>query len=235
MFKKNFLKFTIEVTAIIIGITVSFWLNQISIENNNEAQRQRVLKNLLIEVDDIDRYCKGRLRLWNQDINIYSSLLDEKLHFNTIEEIAISKSRVEYNLIYFRDFDPPINRYKSMINTGDLKHLNSEEIKEILTRLHNLNLTSVRATVEYEKNLKGQLISLLTLNYPELFSIGNDNNQNLEDYINYLHKFIKEDERLEANLIIQMKYFKTRVSSLKLYMLTLQELKDELEASIELN
>ena len=93
MFKKNFLKFTIEVTAIIIGITVSFWLNQISIENNNEAQRQRVLKNLLIEVDDIDRYCKGRLRLWNQDINIYSSLLDEKLHFNTIEEIAISKNK----------------------------------------------------------------------------------------------------------------------------------------------
>ena len=54
-------------------------------------------------------------------------------------------------LIYYRDFDPPMNRYRSLVNTGDLKYVQSENIKEALTRLHNLNFSKVVSTVDYEK------------------------------------------------------------------------------------
>lgn len=236
MFKKKIiLKFGLEIVAIVVGISASFGLNEISVNKENKIQKNRVLNNILIEVGDIEKYCDERFNLWYQDIEIYNLLLKKNLNLKKLKEIAISKSRVEYNLIYYRDFDPPMNRYKSIINTGDLKYLKSESIKEALTRLHNLNFTKVASTVEYEKNLKEQVIKLLTNEYPSLFVLGNNNEVSFEKYIESLHKSIQENNKIKSNLIVQMKYFKTRISVLKLYLLTLEELKYEVQEIQRIN
>ena len=58
---------------------------------------------------------------------------------------------------------------------------------------------------------------------------------NFEKYLKSLHKFIQENERLKSNLIVQLKYFKTRVSSLKVYMITLDELQYNIEGALKVN
>ena len=93
-----------------MGISASFWLNQISIKNEDEKQRQRVLINLSTEVNEIRKYCNQSLKLWNQDIEIYSALLQDDLNISLLKNITRSKSRIEYNLIYYRDFLPPMNK-----------------------------------------------------------------------------------------------------------------------------
>ena len=80
-----------------MGISASFWLNQISLENQNEEERQRVINNLMTEVNEIRKYCDQSLKSWNQDIDIYSSLLDDDLKINSLKQITRSKSRIEYN------------------------------------------------------------------------------------------------------------------------------------------
>ena len=227
MFKKKFLlKLGLEILAIIIGITASFWISDISAERDKEIQRERVLKSILIESDDIKNYCEERMKIWNQDIDIYNLLINDKLNIEKLKKIAISKNRVEYNLIYYRDFTPPMNRYRSIINTGDLKYIQSENIKELFSRLHNLNFSKVVSTVEYEKKIIELIIELISDENPSLFLKGNNSKINFENYLKSLHKFVQENEKLKSNLIVQMKYFKTRISSLKVYMLTLDELKN---------
>lgn len=232
MFKKKFfLKLGLEILAIIIGITASFWISDISAERDKEIQRERVLKSILIESDDIKNYCEERMKIWNQDIDIYNLLINDKLNIEKLKKIAISKNRVEYNLIYYRDFTPPMNRYRSIINTGDLKYIQSENIKELFSRLHNLNFSKVVSTVEYEKKIKELIIELISDENPSLFLKGNNSKINFENYLKSLHKFVQENEKLKSNLIVQMKYFKTRISSLKVYMLTLDELKNILKVN----
>ena len=167
--RKYLIKYLLESIVIITGISVSFWINQVSIDNDIKNERLRVLNSLFLEVQEIENYSNERLKIWNQDIEIYSNLLKEDLDTDEIESIAISKSRVEYNLIYYRDFSPPMNRYESMVNTGDLKYINSQEISDLLTRLHNQDFGLVKSTVEYEKSLKINLINLI--NYNDLFSM----------------------------------------------------------------
>src|SRR6056300_2962 len=152
--RKYLIKYLLESIVIITGISVSFWINQVSIDNDIKNERLRVLNSLFLEVQEIENYSNERLKIWNQDIEIYSNLLKEDLDTDEIASIAISKSRVEYNLIYYRDFSPPMNRYESMVNTGDLKYINSQEILDLLTRLHNQDFGLVKSTVEYEKSLK---------------------------------------------------------------------------------
>ena len=236
MFKRKFfLKLGLEIIAIIIGISASFWISEMSVERDKTIQRKRVLKSILIESNDIKDYCSERIKIWNQDIEIYKLILNEKLNIEMLRNIAISKNRVEYNLIYYRDFNPPMNRYRSLVNTGDLKFVRSENIKEVLTRLHNLNFSKVVSTVDYEKKIIELIIDLITQENPKLFLKGNDSKISFENYLRSLHKFIKENEKLKSNLIVQLKYFKTRISSLKFYMLTLEELQYELNETLKAN
>jgi len=235
MRKKNFLKYLFDFIVIVLGITVSFWFNQLSIKKSNDLERLKVLNNIEMEISEIENYTKERLNSWNDDIDLYSEFLSDKLDLQSIKNITSSKSRIEYNLIYYRDFEPPMNRYNSMISSGNIKYIDSEKLKEILTRLHNLNYSNLKTTVEYEKSLKEQLIQILTKNHSNILLIGDDNKTSLDNYSRKLFSAIKADNELKTNLIIQMKYFKTRVSLLKLYNYTLSELKDELSIQIEKN
>ena len=235
MRKKNFLKYLFDFIVIVLGITVSFWFNQLSIKKSNDLERLKVLNSIEMEISEIENYTKERLNSWNDDIDLYSEFLSDKLDLQSIKNITSSKSRIEYNLIYYRDFEPPMNRYNSMINSGNIKYIDSEKLKEILTRLHNLNYSNLKTTVEYEKSLKEQLIQILTKNHSNILLIGDDNKTSLDNYSRELYSAIKTDNELKTNLIIQMKYFKTRVNLLKLYNYTLSELKDELSIQIEKN
>ena len=236
MFKRKFFfKLGLEVLAIIIGISTSFWINEISTKRDKQLQRDRVLNSILVESDDIKKYCNDRMQIWNQDIEIYNLLLNNELNINKLKKVAISKNRIEYNLIYYRDFDPPMNRYKSIINTGDLKYIKSENIKEVLTRLHNLNFTKVVSTVDYEKKIIELIIELITQESPDLILNGNNSQINYENYLKSLYNLIQENERLKSNLIIQLKYFKTRISSLKIYMITLEELQHNVKNILKVN
>ena len=233
--RKVFIKLCLEITAIIIGISVSFGINEISNERDLEIQRERVLNSILTESNDIKKYCDDRMQIWNQDIEIYNLLLMDELNIEELKKVAISKNRIEYNLIYYRDFNPPMNRYNSAVNTGDLKYINSEHIKETITRLHNLNFTKVMSTVDYEKKIINLMIELISEENPNLILIGNSTNISFDDYLKSLHEFIQDNDKLKSNLIVQLKYFKTRVSSLKVYMITLEELQYNLQEVLAAN
>ncbi len=233
--RKYLIKYLLESIVIITGISVSFWINQVSIDNDKKNERLRVLNNLFLEVQEIENYSNERLKIWNQDIEIYSNLLKEDLDTDAIESIAISKSRVEYNLIYYRDFSPPMNRYESMVNTGDLKYINSQEISDLLTRLHNQDFGLVKSTVEYEKSLKINLINLITSNYPRIILSGENNEVTLTKYLEELHKVFQRDKSLQTELLVQMRYYNTRIAALKYYLITLNDLKDVLKDKMRTN
>ena len=232
MEKKSFKRYLFDFTVIVLGITVSFWFNQLSIKKSDNKERVKVLNNIEKEIVEIKKYCDERLGAWNDDIGLYSEFLDTDLDIESIKKITSSKSRIEFNLIYYRDFEPPMNRYNSMISSGDIKFIKSEKIKETLTRLHNLNYSKLKTSVEYEKSLKQELISILTENHSKILFAADSYKTSIESYSSLLHKSIQNDQELKSNLLIQMKYFKTRVSLLQLYLYTLDELKSEILNSL---
>ena len=222
--KKYILKYTLEFLVIVLGISISFWLNELSVEKNENRERLKVLNNIKTEIKDIRKYTADRMKYWQDDIDLYTMFLSSEFEINSIKEITSSKSRVEYNLIYYRDFEPPMNRYVSMINTGSFKFIKSERIKEALTRLHTINYSNINTSVQYEKLLKEHLIEIITKNHPKLLFASNDSQFSIEDYSKLLKKEIEKDPILKSNLIIQLKYFETKKSLLTLYIYTLEEL-----------
>ncbi len=229
--KKYIIRYSFEFVVIVLGISVSFWLNQISINNQNEVERVKVLNSLRIEASEIKNYCDERLRSWDKDREILRMFLDtDGLNFNvdSITKLTTSKGSIEFNLIYYRVFEPPMNRYYSIINAGTLKYVKSDKIKEILSRLHNTFYSYVETTVEYERLLKENFVSFFASNHPEIIIAGSDNKVSVQEYSKLLYSSISTDKKLRSNLLVLNKYLGTKLNFIRLYMNILDELEREL-------
>ena len=236
MKKKYLIKYSFEFVVIVIGISVSFWLNELSIDNQNELERIKVLNSLKMEINEIRDYTFEREKTWVTDLRILNELLFPRngvIDTDSIIKITTAKSRIETFLVIYRVFDPPMNRYYSIINSGDLKFVKSDKIKEILSRLHNTSFSYVETTVEYEKQLKQSFLPFLSQNHPEIILARDDTSVSMKKYIDIISRSINSDKKLKANFIMVKRYLDYKLSFLRLYNMSLDDLEREINLVID--
>ena len=235
MIRNYLIKYSIEFIVIILGITVSFWLNEFSIKNQNEKERIKVLVGLQAEIKEIRSYCIQRKSTWKIDMSLMDIFLKVKNN-NTkktdISKITSSKNRIETIMVLYRVFDPPLNRYYSTINSGDLRFVKSDKVKENLSRLHNTSFSYVKTAVDHEKQLKQSFIPFLTSNHPEVILAKNNKDISLNNYIDVLSKSINNDNKLSSKLIVLRRYLEYKMSILDLYMLNLEDLEYQIDLAL---
>tara|TARA_B100002019_G_scaffold152633_1_gene131596 strand:- start:41 stop:751 length:711 start_codon:yes stop_codon:yes gene_type:complete len=234
--KKYLIKYSFEFVVIVIGISVSFWLNELSIDNQNELERIKVLNSLKMEINEIRDYTFEREKTWVTDLRLLNELLFPRngvIDTDSILKITTAKSRIETFLVIYRVFDPPMNRYYSIINSGDLKFVKSDKIKEILSRLHNTSFSYVETTVEYEKQLKQSFLPFLSQNHPEIILARDDTSVSMKKYIDIISRSIKSDKKLKANFIMVKRYLDYKLSFLRLYNMSLDDLEREINLVID--
>jgi hypothetical protein len=235
MIKKYIIKYSIEFVVIILGITVSFWLNELSIDNQNEKERIKVLTSLQMEINEIKYYCDGRKQTWEMDISLLNEFLypsNKIFNIDSVLKKTTSKIRIETFIILYRVFDPPMNRYYSIINSGDLKYVKSDKVKEILSRLHNTTFSYVETAVEHEKQLKQSFLPFLTINHPDVILARDNNKISIDRYSEILNDAIKSDDKLKAKLILLKRYLEYKISILQMYMINLDDLEREINLVI---
>ena len=225
----------IEFLAVLLGITASLWIDKNQNENQNENERIKMLTSLQMEINEIKNYCDERKRTWKKDI----SLLNEFLYpsngifsVDSILKMTTSKSRIERFMIIYRVFDPPMNRYYSIINSGDLKYVKSDKVKELLSRLHNTSFSYVETSVEYEKQLKQSFLSFLAINHSDVILARDNTKISNNRYAELLNDAIKSDDKLKANFIMIKRYLEIKMTQLKLYMINLDDLEREINLVI---
>lgn len=147
---------------------------------------------------------------------------------DSILSLTQSKYRIETFFLIYRVFDPPMNRYYSIINSGDLRYVNSEKIKEILSRLHNTSFSYVETTVEYEKQLKQSFLPFLSTNHPKFILATDDSDVDFDAYLGILDEAIQNDEKFKAKLIMIRRYLGIKIMFLDLYRKSLNELEKEI-------
>ena len=236
MVKNYAIKYSIEFVVIILGITVSFWFNALSIENQDEKERIKVLSSLQLEINEIKFYCDEKKQTWGNDIRLLNEFLTPtkgELNIDNILKITTSKNRIETFMVLYRVFDPPLNRYQSIINSGYLKYVKSEKVKEILSRLHNTSLSHIETAVEHEKQLKQSFLPFITVNHPEVILARDNNLISVNQYSEILSEAIHSDDRLKAKFVMLKRYLEFKLSILQVYMINLEDLESEINLAID--
>ena len=225
----------IEFLAVLLGITASLWIDKNQNENQNENERIKMLTSLQMEINEIKNYCDERKRTWKKDINLLNEFLYPSngiFSVDSILKMTTSKSRIERFMIIYRVFDPPMNRYYSIINSGDLKYVKSDKVKELLSRLHNTSFSYVETSVEYEKQLKQSFLSFLAINHSDVILARDNTKISINRYSELLNDAIKSDDKLKANFIMIKRYLEIKMTQLKLYMINLDDLEREINLVI---
>ena len=225
----------IEFLAVLLGITASLWIDKNQNENQNENERIKMLTSLQMEINEIKNYCDERKRTWKKDINLLNEFLYPSngiFSVDSILKMTTSKSRIERFMIIYRVFDPPMNRYYSIINSGDLNYVKSDKVKELLSRLHNTSFSYVETSVEYEKQLKQSFLSFLAINHSDVILARDNTKISINRYSELLNDAIKSDDKLKANFIMIKRYLEIKMTQLKLYMINLDDLEREINLVI---
>ena len=225
----------IEFLAVLLGITASLWIDKNQKESDIELERIKILTSLQMEMNEIKNYCDERKRTWKKDINLVNEFLYPSNGIFSVDSILImttSKSRIERFMIIYRVFDPPMNRYYSIINSGDLKYVKSDKVKELLSRLHNTSFSYVETSVEYEKQLKQSFLSFLAINHSDVILARDNTKISINRYSELLNDAIKSDDKLKANFIMIKRYLEIKMTQLKLYMINLDDLEREINLVI---
>jgi len=129
--KRRWSNYLIELLIVIIGISIAFWLNNIGIKNKNKLEKYSYLTDIRndLKTDSL----RLSLNVKNNEIKI------EKLEnaLDLIEKSApIDSVLVNIMEIGNYDFFSPDNfTITSLLQSGDLKLIDSEETKKELLRL----------------------------------------------------------------------------------------------------
>ena len=228
---KSILKYFIEFVVIVSGITASFWVEEYRESLQNIEEKFKVLNSLKIELDEIDLFCQERKIVFKKDSDIISYLISsEKNLYDSIEKLVETPFEIEVAIIDYRGFQPPMNRYNSIINEGTLKFVDSDSIKQLLGRLNNTLISYLNANVGDEKIIQQKISSYIIENYPEI--IMSENNTTLKNYYNILREKINNDLNLKAYLKTKSRTMYVKNIFLDRYVETLVILRKEIERKL---
>ena len=212
--QKNALRYIVEFLVIVTGVTVSFWGEEYRESLQNKEEEIKALKNLQTELNDIDKYCEERKISFVKDRDVLRYLLDNPDYaFDSIDNLISYAPGIAFAFNDYREFQPPMNRYNSIINEGTIKFIESDLVKQQLSELHNTLYIYLKAIVDDEKLIQQKLSFYLAENYPKVILLETYDTEK-KTYYNALSKAVNNDEILKA-----LMYTKYRKMGIKNYFL----------------
>ncbi len=168
--KKYFIKYTFEIIVIVVGISISFFIEDIRQKNELKHLTKDLQYNLLSEIYQIENYLKTRLEGFDNDLNIINFLKmndkDTKTFFGGEKEKNYNIAAAIFN---YRGFSPPVSFYNSLINDGKIRYLESTEIKTKLDELHTSITYFIKANMEDEITVLNKIVTHFQNNYPNIY------------------------------------------------------------------
>lgn len=169
MFKqKIFLKLGLEIIAIIIGISASFWISEVQKDIENQEKEIKLLKTIQTNVQTINKYTNNRLDILNEENYLmdYISKNWKRLNVDSLVNVLNDGTYIKsfHNIFLdYREFHPPISELKAIIDDGSLGLIKNEKIRLTLTALLDDRLDflvqNVNSEIQLQQAFRENLIS----------------------------------------------------------------------------
>tara|TARA_B110000008_G_scaffold75959_1_gene77224 strand:- start:1957 stop:2658 length:702 start_codon:yes stop_codon:yes gene_type:complete len=198
--KKYLIKYTFEFFVIVLGISVSFLLEDARQKKELKYLSQDLVVNLLNEVSEIESYLKEREIAFKGDKTLLDLIRGDHEH-KLDSLINFEKRPVLYGaaLFNYRGFKPPVAFYNSMVNDGKIRYLESTELKKTLDVMHNVHFYFIDSNVEDEAISQRKVMDYFQVKYPKVF-IGSESSKENVEYVKRIEKIVTNDEVLRAIL-----------------------------------
>ncbi len=226
-----------------MGISISFFIEDIRQKNELKHLTKDLRNNLLSEIYQIENYLKTRLEGFDNDLKIVNFLKindkNSRNFFNSENEKNINIAAAIFN---YRGFSPPVSFYNSLVNDGKIRYLESSQIKTRLDELHTSITYFIKANMEDEITVLNKIVTHFQNNYPSIYieiiqtiSTNAFNNSDLIDNTQKL-KFLEKiklissaDPKFKSLLYEKGLAMNAKLDGLKIYIDNINFIKNILE------
>lgn len=194
---KFFKKFIFETSVIIIGISISFWLNNTQAKAENSRKEIQILKAVQLNINEIEVYVLNR----EEKLTAENELMDylsanwNNINYDSVTKVLLTGGNTKsfHNLFLdYREFHPPISEITSIIEDGSLALISNNEIKLKIISLLDNHLEFLNQNVSSEIALQQEFrIALLQIDNQEIKAILKTSQNELRE------RFYQEDDFTE--------------------------------------
>ena len=121
--KKYLLKYALEFLVIVMGISVSFYLDKIRKDGDKDTLSIIIYQNLLNEINEIEKYAESREFLFTKDLESLIALINPKISGDSLITLRKVKKFQLVSFLNYRGFSPPNSVYNSIVGDGNLTYI----------------------------------------------------------------------------------------------------------------
>ena len=170
-------KFIFETSVIIIGISISFWLNNTQAKAENLRKEIQLLKAVQVNINEIEVYVLNREKKLTAENELmdYLSANWNTINYDSVTKVLLTGGNTKsfHNLFLdYREFHPPISEITSITADGSLALISNNEIKLRIISLLDNHLEFLNQNVNSEIALQQEFrIALLQSDNQEIKTI----------------------------------------------------------------
>ena len=224
--KKIILKYVIEFSVIVLGISVSFWFDKYQTSLDNIDREKEVLSELSTELEVIENTVKNRDSVFRFDTENLIRVINDN-----ISDVTFSYSELLIASIDYRGFSPSEEIYTSLKYDGGLKFIRNSKIKVAIESFYNGTKSGVLANTQDEIIVQREVLKYIQFNHPELLIEIGDMEISELDKIKFFTRIVQKDRTIKSLLISKLRFMKNKLIFLKDYRKSLEELKNLIDLS----
>ena len=206
MIKLNtFYKYIFEFIVIVFGISISFFLENVRVDRENENKERLVKLNLLNELSNSSEYLNSRKEAYNIDLQFLNALINKNIDIDSLYSVGLKGAGYYNSICFYRTFDPPNSVYSSLVSDGEINLIKESDIKNLLYRVYILSPQFMQVQIDGDKKAADNIELYLIRNYPKLYNKGLQVNDNI-NLLKELRDIVINDQELLA--LIKRKKFR---------------------------
>ena len=177
MKKKILIKSSFELIAIIIGITLSFWVNDYQNYRSQSKHNIRTLISIKNEIFNRKVYIENKISQYTRDIEVGNFINSNRYNLNIDSLLNTTNSgrSLILTLKAYRAINLPVSVYNSLSSDGSIGELRDDSIKIKIDDIYEVMPSHIVDGTKNEQYLYHRFNEYIIHNYPELIKDQNLN------------------------------------------------------------
>ena len=213
--KKYFIKYTLEFFVIVMGITFSFFVQNIRNDIQIDTKRALIIDNLLSELESNQAYIDKTKLNFKREFEYVNKLLLDSL---TTEEIKKYPKKLSPLNPFFSvaKFRPSRSIYNSIVNDGSFNIIESSGLKVLIDEVYKLHHNSIINLIESEQKIADKADDFFVNNYTAIYAKNFWFNYD-EKLVNSIFKIMQKDSKFKALMVQKISFMEVKISQLDNY------------------
>lgn len=213
--KKYFIKYSLEFFVIVMGVTFSFFLQNIRNDIEIDTKRELIIDNLLSELESDQAYIEKTKQDFKREMEYVNKVLSDSLTTKEIKNYPKNFSSLN-PFFSVKKFRPSRSIYNSIVNDGSFNIIEPTSLKALIDNVYELNYNTIINIIDSEQKIADKADEFFVNNYTETY-VKNFWFNNDEKLISSVYKIMQKDSKFKALMVQKISFMEVKVAHLNDY------------------